>query len=294
MTYVPPAWVLRTLETLRSAMFSVYQALLPGPVNLLEMIGSAWFAQAITAAAELGIADTLTDGPRTADEIAALVGADADAVERLLRLLASRKVFSQQRDGRFRLTRNARALLRDSPTSVHGFALFVGSPEHREHWSRLTGAIRDGGPVVPALRGDTFFGYLESNRPFATVFDAAMASTSALTMPMLLAAHDFTRYSVIADIGGGQGHFLAEVLSRARGIRGILFDVAAVTDQAPARLADHGVAGRCTIENGSFFGAVPAARTPTFSSTSSTTGPTPMLCGYCAPCAGPWPARRGC
>ncbi|VBA29753.1 hypothetical protein LAUMK35_04515 [Mycobacterium pseudokansasii] len=50
----------------------------------MEMILGAWAAQAITVAADLGIVDVLAKGPLNAEELAAAVGADVDAVSRLL------------------------------------------------------------------------------------------------------------------------------------------------------------------------------------------------------------------
>ena len=52
---------------------------MPPPVAIMEMAVEAWAAQAITAAADLGIADALAKGPLSADELAAAVDADADA-----------------------------------------------------------------------------------------------------------------------------------------------------------------------------------------------------------------------
>ena len=68
----------------------------PGPIALLEMIMGSMVTQAIHVAARLGFADILADGPRTADDIAARAGADADATHRLLRTLASFSIFTEE------------------------------------------------------------------------------------------------------------------------------------------------------------------------------------------------------
>jgi len=44
--------------------------LVPAPVAVMEMVVETWAAQAITAAAELGIADALANGPLSAEELA--------------------------------------------------------------------------------------------------------------------------------------------------------------------------------------------------------------------------------
>ena len=70
----------------------------------MQLISGAWISQAISVAASLGLADLMTEGPRTADELAAKVGAHAPSLYRLLRSLASVGVFSEAIDRRFGLT----------------------------------------------------------------------------------------------------------------------------------------------------------------------------------------------
>jgi hypothetical protein len=50
----------------------------------------------IGLAARLGIADRLGDGPKSADELALLVGADSPALARLLRALVGLRVLLQR------------------------------------------------------------------------------------------------------------------------------------------------------------------------------------------------------
>ena len=71
---------------------------------------NAWAAQAITAVADLGIADALAKGPLPVDELASAVDADADAVSRLLRALSYPGSFRLRRDGRYELTPLGRLL----------------------------------------------------------------------------------------------------------------------------------------------------------------------------------------
>ena len=67
-------------------------------------------SQAIGVAAELGIADLLASGPRSADELAAATEVHGSARYRVLRLLASEGVFAETEDGRFVLTPRVEAL----------------------------------------------------------------------------------------------------------------------------------------------------------------------------------------
>jgi hypothetical protein len=96
--------------------------MVPPPIAMVEMIMEAWAAQAITTAADLGIADALAKGPLSAEDLAATVNADADAVSRLLRALIARGIFRQRRDGRYDLTPLADALRSDAEVSMAGMA----------------------------------------------------------------------------------------------------------------------------------------------------------------------------
>ena len=132
-TILPPVPLVRLAERLRHRLYRAHQRLAPAPVVMAELILAGWMSQAIEAAAELGIPDALAAGPLTADDLARRIGADADALDRLLRALISRGVFSQHSDGTYGLNPLADTLRSDAPTSMAGAALFYGSPQHREH-----------------------------------------------------------------------------------------------------------------------------------------------------------------
>lgn len=61
----------------------------------------------------------------------------------------------------------------------------------------------------------------------------------------------------MVDVGGGQGAFLAALLTRHPGTRGVLFDQAHVVARAQPLLEAAGVADRCQAEAGSFFESIP-------------------------------------
>lgn len=255
---LPPMPVVRAVETVRYGLGEAYRRLVPGPMALMELLSAGWLTQAIHAAAVLGIADELVDGPCDGAELARRVGADEDALRRLLRLLVGHGIFTQRRDGRYALTAPARALCRDSPGSLRDAALFFGSARHREHWTHVVDAVRTGDPVGQQLDGAPFFEYVRTDREFGEVFNRAMTSIGSLTTEALFAAYDFGRFSTVVDVGGGQGAMLAEILSRAPGTRGVLVDLPDVVEGVAARFAAAGLDGQIEVVPGSFFESVPA------------------------------------
>jgi hypothetical protein len=222
-----------------------------------EMIWAAWMSQAITAAADLGVADALYGGPLPIDELAAKVGADPDALRRLLRALISRGIFVHRGDGRYQLNAMAELLRSDAPVSMAATARFIGARQHREHWSHLTQAIASGNSVVPTLRGKDFFGYLGDDPEFGQIFNDAMTSMSTASIGPVVDAYDFTPFGTIVDVGGGHGRLLAAILGSAPNAHGVLYDMPEVIAGAAPLLQESGVAERVQLTEGSFFDSVP-------------------------------------
>jgi len=254
---IPPAKVARFVERFRHYVYRFHQRSAPAPVAMLEMIMAAWVAQAIQVAAELRIADALADHPMPLDELAGRVGANPDALKRLMRALISRGVFRQRR-GRYRLNALAESLRSDTPYSMYGYARLVGSPQHREHWSLLVDAVKSGTSTVPELRGKDAFDYLTDEPELAKIFNDAMTSLSGLSALTVVAGYSFGSFPTIVDVGGGHGELLAGILEATPNVRGVLYDKPEVVAGAPALLSAHGVEDRVLVQGGSFFDGVPS------------------------------------
>lgn len=254
---VPPAKVVRAIEVAREQLYRVRQRMVPAPAAMFDLVLGAWIAQSIAAAVDLGVADALKDGPLAIDELAERVQADPDALRRLLRALIGKGIFRQGGDGRYALNALGETLRTDVPGSAAGMARFVGSRQHREHWSELTQAVRTGQAQLPVLRGKPAFEYLAEDPEFAEVFHAAMTSASALGIVPVVAGYDFSQYTTIADVGGGMGHLLAAILDATPSARGLLYDLPEVIVNAGPFLAEQGVVDRVDLVEGSFFESVP-------------------------------------
>ncbi len=254
---MPPANLARVVEWTRHHLYRLNQRLIPAPAALFEMILAGWASQAITVAAQLGVADALADGPLRIDELAARVDADADALSRLLRALISRGIFRQRRDGRYELNSLADTLRCDAPVSMTAAARFYGSQEQRERWTMLVDSIRTGDAVVAAMRGKESFDYFAENPELAELFNQTMTSISELTDATVVAGYDFSGYPTIVDVGGGHGPLLSAILEATPCSQGVLYDLPSVVADAPRLLRNQEVADRVRIAEGSFFECVP-------------------------------------
>jgi hypothetical protein len=180
---VPPALLVRGVERARHHLLRLHQSMLPAPAAMIELIMSGWVAQAVTVASELRIADALAEKPLGIDELAAKVGANPDALNRLLRALIGRGVFRERRDGRYDPTPLAKTLRWDVPDSMAALACFIGSAQDREHWSYLDDAVRTGESVVPALRGMEAFDFMSTQRASTTSPTAWWSSKGRSSTP---------------------------------------------------------------------------------------------------------------
>ena len=65
----------------------------------------------------------------------------------------------------------------------------------------------------------------------------------------------------MVDVGGGSGALLVELLRRRLELRGVVFDLPEVANEAERRVADFGLEQRCEVVGGSFFDGVPQGDT---------------------------------
>jgi hypothetical protein len=225
--------------------------------QLRQMILDSWVSRAIYVAAKLRIADQLKDGPCLAKELAVEAGVASGPLYRLLRALAGVGVFAQQADGRFRLNPLAEPLCAGGPESLRALAVMIGEEQDR-CWDDLLETVRTGETAFDRQYGRPYFAYLGEHPEQAEIFDAAMTGFSGRAMGAMLDAYDLSGVETLADIGGGLGTNLAAALARYPAMRGLLFDQPHVVARARPVLEAAGVAGRCTVEGGDFFGAAPS------------------------------------
>jgi SAM-dependent methyltransferase len=228
------------------------------PAQLLRRLSFVMRAsRALSVAAQLDIADFLASGPMTSGEIAAAAGVDGATLRRLLRALVAFGVFEEEAPDRFRLNPAGELLRRDIAGSQRAGVLFTAGDMRWQLWLDLLECVRTGQAAVERAFGKTLFERNAQNAEESELFDQAMASYSAALSAPIVAACDFGSYGRVADIGGGTGRLLADILMANPTVRGVLFDLPNVVAAAPPLLAASGVAERCEVVAGSFFDAVP-------------------------------------
>jgi O-methyltransferase domain/Dimerisation domain len=231
---------------------------IPPPAAVIGLVAGMWAAKATAVAASLGIPDQLAHGPKTAEEVAKAIGADASAVYRLMRAVTSVGVLTAEQERRFALTPLGEALRSNVPGSMRSFILAEMAPGHWLPWGNLEDAVRTGKPSAPHALGMDAWEYYKKNPDEGFHFAEAMSGLSHIAMHAVLASYSFAGARKVVDVGGSHGAFVAAVLQREKTARGVLFDLPEVVDGASATLKQSGVSERVDRIGGSFFESVPA------------------------------------
>jgi hypothetical protein len=227
-----------------------------GPAQVARLIDGYLITQLLYVAAKLGVAEALAGGPRDAEAVARAVGAQPDALRRVLRSLAAEGVLDEGPDGRFGLTELGECLRADAPGSLRGATIARGDVYYGAA-AGLLDAVRHGGPAFERVHGVGFFEYLSRHPEVGAAFQGSMADRSRREAADVIAAYDFGRFEHLVDVGGGHGILLEAILRAAPRSRGVLLDQPPVVARARERLEVAGLAGRCAFAPGDFFAAVP-------------------------------------
>lgn len=229
----------------------------PPQVTLQRLLNGARVTQVLYVSAKLGIADLLAADPMTADELAAAVGAHADALYRVLRAGASLGVLQELEPRRFALTPLGALLRSDHPDTVRPLAIFVGEEAYRAAGDLLYSAMT-GATAFEHMYGMSHFAYLAEHPEASAIFNQTMSARTRQAASAVVAAYDFAGARAVVDVGGGQGALLTAILLAHPELRGALMDLPHVVAGAEPGLREAGVVDRCTLVGGDFFAAVPA------------------------------------
>jgi hypothetical protein len=225
---------------------------MPLPFVLSRMITSYWIPQSIHAAAALGVADALADGPKPSPAIARAVGADPDALHRLMRALVALELCTATDDGAFALTPLGECLRSDTSDSMRAWALLLGSEQHWRSWGRLAECIKTG-HSVPELDGRDTWVEPSGDPTASDTFNQSMVQLTRHIAGAIAVSYDFSAFRTIVDVGGGFGALLPPILKANAGLRGTVFDLPRCRDGARAIAEKTRLADRYDFVGGDFF-----------------------------------------
>ena len=222
---------------------------------LVEVINLGLVWHCLCAITRLEVPERLAAGPLPISQLAAAVGADPDALWRVLRLVADHQIVTFEGD-RVGLTERGRLLCRDHPASLSAAFATVGDSDVAHG---LTDTLRTGRAAAPRVLGMPYWAYLAAHPDQQALFDQAMLQRAQALSLACVPVLEWPAAATIADIAGGTGTLLAAVLQAAPDARGILVEQPPVLERAQPFLERRGVADRCRLHPGDLFAPPPKA-----------------------------------
>ena len=229
---------------------------MPDQQNLQSMITGYRLSAALCVAADLGLSDLLAAGPRTVEDLARATSTDADTLHRLLHALATVGVYAERDGDEYGNTELSEGLRSDVEGTLRPLARTLDSPELWAAWGHLGHSVRTGENAFEAKHGVDVWTHRLGRPEENQVFNDTMASLTASVAAAVTDAYDFSGFTTVVDVGGGQGVLLEAVLTRPAQLSGTVFDQEHVVATEPASSA---LAPRWSAASGSFFEQVPEA-----------------------------------
>jgi len=232
----------------------------PNPSEItFQLATGVLLASAIGAVTNLGIADQLASGPKAASELAKQAGVKEDILYRALRGLAAAGVFTETGIGTFANTPSSEVLRKDHPQTIRDLVIWMTDAFHFDTYRDMLPTLRDGKTAIEHVFKKPPFDAIFSDQQVAREFNNAMTNLSAMVIPAVLEAYDFSGIGTLADIAGGHGYVLTAILQKYPQMKGILFDLDHVVEGAKPRIKQLGLEQRVQTAHGDFFVDVPAA-----------------------------------
>lgn len=213
---------------------------------------------AVRVAATLRIADHVRAGLTSATELAEAVRANPDALERLLRYLAVRKILDRDAAGRYALTPLGETLLDDHPSKLRARLDIEGSLGRAElSFVQLLHTIKTGESAFHVQFGRDFWEDWASDPGRAAEFCKLTSDMESLS-PELVAGYDWGSLGHVVDVGAGNGALMIALMNAFPGLRGTLLEMPDNSEPARKALTEAGLADRAELLVGSFFDPLPA------------------------------------
>lgn len=213
--------------------------------------------QLVYVALRIGLIARLGVDPSTSTELARSLGVPEARLVRILRGLIWAEILEMENGGRYRVAKEARVLLDESPTALAAGILFQGRFFYGA-WGHLLDYLRDGSVPFERAHGQSIFALIEQDPSLSAEFNAPMAARTveySRAVSMLSVLRDAR---VIVDVAGGEGRLLTDILAEYPAARGVIFDLASVAGQAARVISETGLEDRCRFQPGDMFVEVPS------------------------------------
>lgn len=166
-------------------------------------------------------------------------------------------MFTEVQSSRFALTPLGECLRTGVPGSMRSWVRMVGLKVWLQTYAEALYSLRTGEPAFKRTVGAELFDYLAAHPEEGALFNEAMTNFGQGVSAAVVQGYDFAGIERLIDVGGGNGSLIMAILHAYPEITGVLFELPHVAESARTAITAAGLAHRCDIVGGDFFGAVP-------------------------------------
>lgn len=227
---------------------------LPNPEPVLFLIEAFRRSQAMFTAVELHVFDHLTHAPLGVAQLASLIQANPDALERLLNTCVSLELITRTGAAYANTPLAETYLTRNSPNSLIGYIEY--SQKALWHlWAKLPDAVREGThrwEQVFGGQGELFSHYYKTEEDKRR-FVMGMHSFGLISSPQVVKAFDLSAFRRLSDLGGASGHLPIAACQAYPDLNATVFDLPNVLNLTREIIDQAGLGDRITAVGGDFF-----------------------------------------
>lgn len=232
--------------------------------QVFDLMAGFVYSQVLLACVRLRIFETVSEAPRTLEELAQICQVPASALQRLLSSAKALRLLELRGEGRYGL----------GPLG----APVAGLPGIRAMIEHHAVFYQDMQDPVALLRDELGKGQMAAYWPYAsdethlTAADLAarqaqktwqsenvarysqlMSSSQPFVVDEVLATYDFDKHQCVLDVGGGQGTFVGRLAYHSPHLNLQLFDLPQVAALAQQNLNQNGLSARANAFGGDFL-----------------------------------------
>jgi len=252
----PSPFIIKFFDRFRYFLLKLSRRFTAPNIAIVEMVQSFYVSKAIGVAAELNIAEHLTQCDRDISELAGLTNTDEESLYRLMRMLASQGIFKEKKKRLFSQNRLSKTMI-DRTDSMRYMIMHLANPVNWQLFNELNQVVKTGHNASEKILGMKVFEFLEKNPNNNKIYNTAMTNSSLMLSYAILSKYPFKKAECIVDIGGGEGTLLSMILIKNPALKGVLFDLPHVIKNAEKNFKKYNLSERVELLTGSFFETIP-------------------------------------
>jgi ubiquinone/menaquinone biosynthesis C-methylase UbiE len=209
-------------------------------------VSNLFTREAVRVFTTLGLPDLIASDISDIAELAEKLEVNEDALARVANHLVGAGILASPGSGKITLTAVGELLRSDHPENQNVYFQLEGAPARMEAAQRdLLFSVRTGKPAYAHANGAEMWDQMARQPILTASFDAMMAEHARRIGPAFAENYDWQGISQVADVGGGTGELLGQILRRIPSMRGIVVEYADAAIRARKNMEKFGLSDRC-------------------------------------------------